>query len=118
MKIIKRSGTEVGFNIEKIIAAVRKANKEVAESERLTEQKIDEISRNVEQICLNMNRTLNVEEIQDLVENQIMNCKSFEVARKYITYRYKLLRLRDGGRHILQNRVDFILHKLSPSLHE
>lgn len=55
----------------------------------LTEQKIDEISRNVEQICLNMNRTLNVEEIQDLVENQIMNCKSFEVARKYITYRYK-----------------------------
>ena len=89
MKIIKRSGTEVGFNIEKIIAAVRKANKEVAESERLTEQKIDEISRNVEQICLNMNRTLNVEEIQDLVENQIMNCKSFEVARKYITYRYK-----------------------------
>lgn len=89
MKIIKRSGTEVGFNIEKIIAAVRKANKEVAESERLTNQKIDEISRNVEQICLNMNRTLNVEEIQDLVENQIMNCKSFEVARKYITYRYK-----------------------------
>lgn len=89
MKIIKRSGTEVGFNIEKIIAAVRKANKEVAESERLTEQKIDEISRNVEQICLTMNRTLNVEEIQDLVENQIMNCKSFEVARKYITYRYK-----------------------------
>lgn len=89
MKIIKRSGTEVGFNIEKIIAAVRKANKEVAESERLTEQKIDEISKNVEQICLNMNRTLNVEEIQDLVENQIMNCKSFEVARKYITYRYK-----------------------------
>lgn len=89
MKIIKRSGTEVGFNIEKIIAAVKKANKEVAESERLTDKKIDEISRNVEQICLNMNRTLNVEEIQDLVENQIMNCKSFEVARKYITYRYK-----------------------------
>ncbi len=89
MKIIKRSGTEVGFNIDKIIAAVRKANKEVAESERLTDQKIDEISKNVEQICLNMNRTLNVEEIQDLVENQIMNCKSFEVARKYITYRYK-----------------------------
>ena len=55
----------------------------------LQNKKIDEISRNVEQICLNMNRTLNVEEIQDLVENQIMNCKSFEVARKYITYRYK-----------------------------
>ncbi|MGN1481610.1 anaerobic ribonucleoside-triphosphate reductase [Porcipelethomonas sp.] len=89
MKIIKRSGTEVGFNIEKIIAAVKKANKEVVESERLTEKQIDEIADNVENICLSMNRTLNVEEIQDLVENQIMNLKAFEVARKYITYRYK-----------------------------
>ena len=89
MKIIKRSGTEVAFNIDKIIAAVRKANKEVVENERLTEQQIDNISKNVESICHSMNRTLNVEEIQDLVENEIMNIKSFEVARKYITYRYK-----------------------------
>ncbi len=89
MKIIKRSGTEVGFDIDKIIAAVRKANKEVVEHERLTEQQIDDISKNVENACQSMNRTLNVEEIQDLVENEIMNIKSFEVARKYITYRYK-----------------------------
>lgn len=89
MKIIKRSGTEVSFDIDKIIAAVRKANKEVVEHERLTDQQIDDISKNVENICQSMNRTLNVEEIQDLVENEIMNIKSFEVARKYITYRYK-----------------------------
>ena len=89
MKIIKRSGTEVSFDIDKIIAAVRKANKEVVENERLTDQQIDDISRNVENTCQSMNRTLNVEEIQDLVENEIMNIKSFEVARKYITYRYK-----------------------------
>ena len=89
MKIIKRSGTEVEFNIEKIIAAVTKANNEAAESERLTDEQIEEISENVQNLCNSMNRTLNVEEIQDLVENEIMNSKSFEVSRKYITYRYK-----------------------------
>ncbi len=89
MKIIKRSGTEVAFNIDKIIAAVRKANHEVVENERLTDKQVDDISNNVADICRSMNRTLNVEEIQDLVENEIMNIKSFEVARKYITYRYK-----------------------------
>ena len=89
MKIIKRSGTEVGFDRVKIIAAVSKANKEAPESDRLSEQQINDISYNVENICTSLNRTLNVEEIQDLVENQIMNLKYFEVARKYITYRYK-----------------------------
>ena len=89
MKIIKRSGTEVTFDIAKIMAAVSKANKEVVHSERLSDEQIEKISVNVEEICQEMNRSLSVEEIQDLVENQIMNLRAFAVARKYITYRYK-----------------------------
>ena len=89
MKIIKRSGTEVNFDIAKIMAAVAKANNEVVHNERLSEEQIGVISKNVEDICQEMNRSLNVEEIQDLVENQIMNFRAFAVARKYITYRYK-----------------------------
>lgn len=88
MKIIKRSGTEETFNIDKIIAAISKANKEVATINRMSEEQINEIAGNVAQICSDMNRALNVEEIQDLVENQIMNKRAFAVARKYITYRY------------------------------
>ena len=89
MKIIKRSGSEVTFDITKIMAAVSKANQEVVHSERLSDEQIQTISDNVESICEEMNRSLNVEEIQDLVENQIMNFRAFAVARKYITYRYK-----------------------------
>lgn len=89
MKIIKRSGSEVTFDIAKIMAAVAKANKEVVHNERLSEEQISKISKNVEDICQEMNRSLSVEEIQDLVENQIMNMRAFSVARKYITYRYK-----------------------------
>ena len=89
MKIIKRSGTEVTFDIAKIMAAVSKANKEVVHSERLSDEQIKKISVNVEEICQEMNRSLSVEEIQDLVENQIMNLRAFAVARKYIPYRYK-----------------------------
>ncbi len=89
MKIIKRSGSEVTFDIEKIVAAVVKANKEVAHNERLSDEQIMVISKNIEQICKDMGRSLSVEEIQDLVENQIMNFRAFAVARKYITYRYK-----------------------------
>lgn len=89
MKIIKRSGTEVEFDISKIDAAVSKANVEAAESVRLTEEQIKEISRYIENLCATLSRTLNVEEIQDLVENKIMEYQAYEVARKYITYRYK-----------------------------
>ena len=89
MKIIKRSGSEVTFDITKIMAAVSKANQEVVHSERLSDEQIQTISDNVESICEEMNRSFNVEEIQDLVENQIMNFRAFAVARKYITYRYK-----------------------------
>ncbi len=89
MKIIKRSGKEVGFDISKIMAAVQKANNEVTDAERMSPEQIDEISNNVEEICVNMAHTPSVEEIQDMVENQIMHQQAFEVARKYITYRYK-----------------------------
>ena len=89
MKIIKRSGMEVEFDLSKITNAVRKANASVVDSEKISEEQIQEISRNVEIICSGMNRALNVEEIQDLVENQIMNQRAFRLASNYITYRYK-----------------------------
>ena len=89
MRIIKRSGKEVGFDISKIMAAVQKANREVPEADRMSAEQIDEISNNVEKICMEMAHTPSVEEIQDMVENQIMHQQAFEVARKYITYRYK-----------------------------
>lgn len=89
MKIIKRSGTEEAFNIDKIIAAVSKANNEVETIKRLSIEQIYEVADNVMQIYLDTKRALNVEEIQDLVEDQIMDKRAFAVARKYITYRYK-----------------------------
>ena len=88
MKIIKRSGAEVDFDISKIIVAVTKATKDMKESDKLTDEQIKTIAQNVEDICKSMNRSLNVEEIQDLVENQIMAMGKFALARKYITYRY------------------------------
>ena len=89
MKIIKRSGMEDNFDIKKIEAAIRKANESVIDYEKLTEEKIQEILANVEKACENMKRSPSVEEIQDMVENQIMNQRAFNVARNYITYRYK-----------------------------
>lgn len=88
MKIIKRSGSENEFDADKIVAAINKANTEVPTIERLSEEQICEIASNVEKICEDMHRALNVEEIQDLVEDQIMNKRTFALARKYITYRY------------------------------
>ena len=89
MKIIKRSGAEVDYDISKIIAAVQKANESVPAAERMTQEQILRISDNVRNTCEEMNRALNVEEIQDLVENQIMDLRAFGVARNYITYRYR-----------------------------
>ncbi len=88
MKIIKRNGAEVSFDITKIINAVRKANNEVSEGNRLSEEQIDTISRRVMALAGDLNRAVSVEEVQDFVENQIMDQKAFAVARKYITYRY------------------------------
>ena len=89
MKIIKRSGKEAGFDASKITDAVTKANQEVAESDRLSQEQIAAIAERISGFCANMGRIYNVEEIQDMVENEIMGYKAFEVARKYITYRYK-----------------------------
>ena len=88
MKIIKRSGTEVDFDISKIIVAINKANNSVAENLRLTGDQIKEIANKVLNKCSSGTRSLGVEEIQDLVENEIMDKKAFAVARSYITYRY------------------------------
>ncbi len=89
MKIIKRSGSEVTFDIEKITQAVNKANESVPENVRLNHLQVALVSDNVKRVCEKMGRALNVEEIQDLVENEIMNQRAFDVARNYITYRYK-----------------------------
>lgn len=88
MKIIKRNGSEVEFDIEKIRAAVKKANAVVEEEKRLTERQIEDIARDVTRSCMEMSRAVGVEEIQDMVENRIMGHKAYEVARRYITYRY------------------------------
>ncbi len=89
MKIIKRSGQEVAYDISKIIAAVRKANNSVVDAEKMTDRQIDVIADNMIRQCEKMNRSLSVEEIQDMVENEIMNQRAFTVARSYITYRYR-----------------------------
>ena len=89
MKIIKRSGLEATFDLSKIVGAVRKANNEVIEADRLTEEQIKELATNVEKICAGRARSLSVEEIQDLVENEIMRYGAFNLARIYITYRFK-----------------------------
>ncbi len=88
MKIIKRNGAEVQFDIAKIYNAIRKANKEVSEDNRLSEEQIEHIVSRVKALAGDLNRAVSVEEIQDFVENQIMSEKAFAVARKYITYRY------------------------------
>ena len=88
MKIIKRNGSEAVFDITKIITAITKANHVVPESQRLTKEQIIEISDHVQTSCLSRGHAMNVEEIQDLVEDEIMQTGAFEVARKYITYRY------------------------------
>lgn len=88
MKIIKRNGSEVEFNLQKIINAITAANKEVPADERLTTREIDFASLNVEDSCKSAGHTVTVEEIQDMVEDQIMGLNHFSVARKYIIYRY------------------------------
>ncbi|WP_346695268.1 anaerobic ribonucleoside-triphosphate reductase [Thermophilibacter mediterraneus] len=88
MKIIKRNGSEVTFDISKIENAIRAANNEVPASERLTEREVKFASLNVTDECMEAGHTVTVEEVQDLVEDQLMALDHFEVARKYIIYRY------------------------------
>ena len=88
MKIIKRSGQEMTFDSRKIANAVAKANAVVEEKDQLTKEQIQEIASNVQETCSHVSRALGVEEIQELVEDQIMHHGAYEVAKKYITYRY------------------------------
>ena len=88
MKIIKRNGSEAVFDISKIISAVGRANKTVAEGERMTQEQIVAIASAVEAECVSMNRAPSVEEIQEMVETAIMGVGAFEVAKQYIRYRY------------------------------
>ena len=87
MKIIKRNGAEVTFDIEKIMNAVTKANEAVEENVRMTPLQIERISQSVQIACEGMGRSPSVEEIQNLVEKAIMAHGAFEVAKQYITYR-------------------------------
>lgn len=96
MKIIKRSGTEVQFDITKIVNAITKANMAVLPGHRLTEEQISRIADKVEQQCADQNHTVSVEEIQDMVEDNIMAANAYEVARHYITYRNLSQRLRQA----------------------
>ena len=88
MKIIKRNGEEAVFDEDKIVNAIKKANDEVFDSDKLSEEEIKEIADTVTERGMGMIRALNVEEIQDFVENEIMAHGKFALARKYITYRY------------------------------
>ena len=88
MKIIKRNGSEVSFDISKIENAIRGANREAAEDERLTDRQIVYAAENVRDRCEAAGHTVSVEEIQDMVEDEIMALDRYEVARKYIIYRY------------------------------
>ena len=88
MKIIKRNGSEVTFDVDKIENAIRAANLEVPEEERLSERSIKFAALNVTDECMEIGHTVTVEEVQDLVEDQLMALDHFEVARRYIIYRY------------------------------
>lgn len=89
MKIIKRNGQEAIFDEAKITNAIIGANKEVVETERLSEEEIDNITNDIKYKCQKMKRALSVEEIQNLVEDELMKLNAFSVARKYITYRFQ-----------------------------
>ncbi len=89
MKLIKRNGSEVIFDREKITVAVTKANEAVEEKQRISQEDIENIALEVERLCLTMVRSAGVEEIQDLVEKEIMKLGAFDLAKAYITYRYK-----------------------------
>ena len=88
MKIIKRSGSEVPFDIDKIVNAIKAANNEVPQNERLTDEQVALAAHSVEWLCGRSGHTVSVEEIQDMVEDQIMAQGRYTVARKYIIYRY------------------------------
>ena len=88
MKLIKRNGSEVIFDKEKIRIAIQKANAAVDEQDKITEANITKITDKVTKACTKMTHSVNVEEVQDMVERELMDMKAFVLAKKYITYRY------------------------------
>ena len=102
-RVIKRNGSEVEFDVSKIIVAISKANNEVPADEQLTHEQILSIANEIEHKAYTMHRALSIEEIQDLVENGIMAQNAFQVARKYITYRYTRQMLR--GHNTTDERI-------------
>ncbi len=89
MKIIKRNGEEVIFDAQKIVKAIKGANREVPLTEQLSDETIEQIAANIEKMCEAENHEMNVEAIQDLVEDEIMKASAYSIAKKYITYRYQ-----------------------------
>lgn len=89
MNVIKRNKKEVKFNIEKIITAISKANSETPKNDKLTEQEIIQIANDIYTVCASFDRPLNVEDIQDIVENKLMEFGKYDIARRYVRYRYK-----------------------------
>ncbi|MGN0075769.1 MAG: anaerobic ribonucleoside-triphosphate reductase, partial [Parafannyhessea sp.] len=88
MKIIKRNGSEVEFDVQKIVNAIKAANAEAPTEEQLSDREVKFASLNVQDECADAGHTVTVEEVQDLVEDQLMALDRFTVARKYIIYRY------------------------------
>ena len=108
MKIIKRNGSEATFDIEKIVAAVTKASN-ASEANHLTPEQIHDIADYVEYKCMKMNRAVSVEEIQDMVENQIMSTGAFDLARRYVRYRYQRTLVRKAN--TTDNRILSLLER-------
>lgn len=97
MKVVKRSGEEVKFDENKIFNAIMHANATVAPENQLSQEQIGENVKNIVEACKKITRSVTVEEIQDMVENELMRCNAFDVARKYITYRYDKTLLRKAN---------------------
>ena len=89
MNIIKRNGEEMSFDINKIVVAISKANKEVPLKEQFSPTQVQAVADKVAQVCYESHTAMNVEAIQDLVEEEIMRAGGFSIAKKYITYRYQ-----------------------------
>ena len=89
MNIIKRNGEEMSFDINKIVVAISKANKEVPLKEQFSPAQVQAVADKVAQACYESHTAMNVEAIQDLVEEEIMRAGGFSIAKKYITYRYQ-----------------------------
>ena len=110
MKIIKRNGEEVIFDLKKIVTAISKANNEVPASDQLNNVTIESMAKSIEKQCAAANHEMNVEAIQDLVEKAIMKEGAFDIAKKYITYRYQHQLMR-------QEAVEAFTSKYGPITH-